>query len=119
MKSIFISKEGCDVFPHLSVHEVVKEDETTYYTLGDRFPKEWAGGELKDTIIDKYKGMCYKSAYKALFEIDNGETYLNWNEFRRFGYYKDGNKTNRFTKEEYEKFEKYSDDNKLNINKYD
>ena len=124
MKRVFISKEGCDVFPHFSIHTVIREDKDTYFTEGDRFPKPWAT-EFASPMVDMQEVftkdrqnrdiIAFEYSPWPLFTKDN----LNWNEFRRLGYYKDGDKTGNFTDKEYKKFEEYSRTMQLNINKYD
>lgn len=117
MKTVYIKSEGCDVFPHLSIHEVIREDDTTYYTKGDRFPKKW-GDDITDSTTLEFINIG-KLKYVPSFLGHFTEESYDWDTFRRLGYYKDGIKTNHFQDFEYKEFEKYSEENKLDINKYE
>ncbi len=119
MKLVRIKTEGSDIYPHNSVHKVLDVKAGVYPTLNesDRIPETWCEEIVQNRYL-KLKGFDYNDE-KGIFYSPQFQQNYTWNEFRRLGYYKDGTRTNKFEPDQYQKFEDYSRETKLNINKYD
>jgi hypothetical protein len=116
-----IKTEGCAIYPHNTIHEVLNIKEGVYPTLNnrDRIPEEWCE-EINEPL-----SMLHPKDNKGREHFYLGSQFgiemnLSWNDFRNLGYNSGTlDKTGYFTELEYFDFEEYSRRQNLNINKYE
>lgn len=115
MKTVRIKTEGCDIYPHNTIHKVLDIKDGVYPTSNerDRIPEEWCEEMVQDRFI-KLKGFEYNDEKGHFYSPQFQQSYT-WNEFRRLGYYKDGTRTNKYEPDQYQQFEDYTRENKLNL----
>lgn len=116
MKKVKIENAGCAIFPSGSIYNVVDHDNVAYVAHSDLLEKilikDWCKDIESDieTITDEY-GVEYDSN-TVLFGKNKYKKGISFNKFFSEGYYHNGVKTDDFSQEEYEFFEKYIVENK-------
>lgn len=122
MKTVRIKTEGCAIYPHNTIHQVLELKDGVYPTLDkrDRIPSAWC--EEVSVNHDNSDGYYEDDSFIEHFNLTAMFTDkdLSWNKFRTLGYNANTtDKTGYFTEEDYSDFENYSKENNLDINKYE